>query len=283
MKIPWWSKIPAKLVLSRLPFGYSFWQRLGLFRHGHMDTSQYAISVFNSHVERAGLTGKLSGRTILELGPGDSIATAIIATAQGARAVLVDSGMFVRTDIAPYLELQRVLSDKGCFTPDLTGCDSIQDILSMCGIRYLTEGLTSLKQIENESIDFIFSQAVLEHIKRGEFLDTMKQCHRIMSSDGICSHRIDLKDHLGGALNNLRFSTNIWESKFFATSGFYTNRIRYSEMLQLFLRAGFSFEVTDARRWETLPTARNKLDQEFWDIPDDELCISGFDVLLRST
>lgn len=248
-----------------------------------MDTSRYAISVFNSHVVRAGLTGKLSGRTILELGPGDSIATAIIATAQGARAVLVDSGMFVRTDIAPYLELQRVLSDKGCFTPDFTGCDSIQDILSMCGIRYLTEGLTSLKQIENESIDFIFSQAVLEHIKRGEFLDTMTQCHRILRSDGICSHRIDLKDHLGGALNNLRFSTNIWESKVFANSGFYTNRIRYSEMLQLFLRAGFSFEVTDARRWETLPTARNKLDQEFWDIPDDELCISGFDVLLRST
>ena len=281
MKIPWWSKILAKIVLSRLPYSYSFWQRLGLFRHGHMDTSQYAISVFNSHVERAGLTGKLSGKTILELGPGDSIATAIIATAQDARVILVDTGAFARTDIGPYLELQRVISDKGYLSPNLAGCRSIQDILSICSVSYLTEGLKSLNQIENNTVDFIFSQAVLEHIRRGEFTETMKQCHRILKPEGICSHRVDLRDHLGGALNNLRFSTHRWESEFFARSGFYTNRIQYSEMLQFFVDAGFSIEVTDARRWETLPTARNKLAQEFRDIPDDELCISGFDVLLR--
>lgn len=281
MKIPWWSKILAKIVLSRLPYGYSFWQRLGLFRHGHMDTSQYAISVFNSHVERAELTGKLSGKTILELGPGDSIATAIIATAQGAHAILVDTGAFVRTDINPYLELQRALKEKGCFPPDLTECRTIQDILSICSASYLTEGLKSLNQIESDTVDFIFSQAVLEHIRRGEFLETMKQCHRILRPEGISSHRVDLRDHLGGVLNNLRFSTHRWESEFFAKSGFYTNRIQYSQMLQLFVDAGFSFEVTDTRRWEALPTARNKLAQEFREIPEDELCISGFDVLLH--
>lgn len=281
MKIPWWSKIFAKIVLSRLPYGYSSWQRLGLFRHGHMDTSQYAISVFNSHVERAGLTGKLSGKTILELGPGDSIATAIIATAQDARVILVDAGAFARTDIGPYLELQRAISDKGYLPPDLTECRSIQDILSICRASYLKEGLKSLNQIENDTVDFIFSQAVLEHIRRGEFLETMNQCHRILRSEGICSHRVDLRDHLGGALNNLRFSTHRWESEFFANSGFYTNRIQYSQMLQLFVDAGFSIEVTDTRRWEALPTARNKLAQEFREIPDDELCISGFDVLLH--
>lgn len=29
-KIPWWGKIVAKLVLSRLPVGYAFWQKLGV-------------------------------------------------------------------------------------------------------------------------------------------------------------------------------------------------------------------------------------------------------------
>ena len=280
MKIPWWSKILAKIVFSRLPFGYSFWQRLGLFRHGHMDTSQYAISVFDSHIERSGLTGRLSGKTVLELGPGDSIATAIIATAQGAHAILVDTGAFVRTDIKPYLELQKALKDKGFFSPDLTECRTIQDILSICSASYLTEGLKSLNQIESGTVDLIFSQATLEHIRRGEFLETMKQCCRILRLEGVCSHRVDLRDHLGGALNNLRFSECRWESEFFATSGFYTNRIQYSQMLQLFSDVGFAIEVIDARRWENLPIARNKLAQEFRDIPDDELCISGFDVLL---
>lgn len=105
MEIPWWSKIIIKVILSRMPFGYCLWQRLGLFRHGKMDASDYAIGVFNSHIERAGLRGTLLGKTILELGPGDSIATAIIANAYGARAILVDTATFVRTDIGVYLEL----------------------------------------------------------------------------------------------------------------------------------------------------------------------------------
>jgi SAM-dependent methyltransferase len=282
MKIPWWSKICCKIILSKLPFEYAFWQRLGLFRHGCMDASCYAIDVFNSHVERTGLTGKLSGKTILELGPGDSIATAIIASAHGARAILVDTGAYVRTDISPYLELQRLLSEKeGLLFTDLTGCRTVRDILSICGVKYLTKGLMDLTQIESGAVDLVFSQAVLEHIRLGEFLETMKQCRRILRPGGVCSHRVDLRDHLGGALNNLRFSESVWESSFFANAGFYTNRIQYGPMLQLFSEAGFEVEVKEITRWDSLPTSRKKLAREFRGISDDELCVSGFDVLLH--
>ncbi len=57
--------------------------------------------------------------------------------------------------------------DKGLLPPDMSGCTTIQDILSICNVTYLTEGLTSLIQIESDSVDLVFSQAVLEHI-RGE-------------------------------------------------------------------------------------------------------------------
>jgi hypothetical protein len=95
-KIPWWTRIGAKMVLSRLPFGYRFWQQLGLFRHGSMDQSEYAIGVVDRHAEAAGFGASLHGCTILELGPGDSVATTIIAAARGGRAVLVDAGHFIR-------------------------------------------------------------------------------------------------------------------------------------------------------------------------------------------
>ena len=97
--VPWWGKIGAKIVLSRLPFGYGLWQRLGLFRHGDMDTASYALSVFDTHVERAGLRGALAGRTIVELGPGDGLATAVIAASYGARAILVDTGDYANKDL----------------------------------------------------------------------------------------------------------------------------------------------------------------------------------------
>lgn len=280
-QIPWWLKLSAKLVLSRLPLGYAVWQRFGLFRHGCMDSSKYAIQIFDSHTEKTGCRAQLSGKIVLELGPGDSIASAIIAAAYGARAILIDTGRFVRADIAPYLELEQALLENNLSPPQLSSCRDIGGILSRCHATYLTKGLRSLREIESQSIDLIFSQAVLEHVRKREFLETMRECRRILRVGGICSHRVDLRDHMGAALNNLRFSEKVWESEFFANSGFYTNRISFGKMPDLFKQAGFEVEVTAMRRWNALPTPRNRLAKEFRNVSDEELCVSGFDVLLR--
>lgn len=280
--LPWWSKIGAKILLSRLPFGYSLWQKIGFFRHGAMDTSAYAIGVFDAHVAKAGLSGKLAGKRILELGPGDSIATAIIAAAHGAQAVLVDAGAFVRSDVAPYLEVARVHREKfGSTLPEITSGDRIDSILSRCGAEYHTRGLASLREIKSGSIDLIFSQAVLEHIRRHEFLETMKECRRILKPGGIATHQVDLRDHLGGALNHLRFTEKTWESDLFTGSGFYTNRIQYSQMLELCTQAGFTVVEAPAKRWAALPTPKRKLVPEFSALSDEELGVSVFDVVLR--
>lgn len=281
MQIPWWAKIGAKLILSRIPFSYATWQRFGIFRHGHMDVSKYAIRVFNSHCDRAGLTGKMFGKTVLELGPGDSIASAVIAASHGARAILVDSGQFVRSDISPYLELEQALRDDGLDSPNISTCESIGQILKICDARYFSQGLRSLREIDSDSVEFIFSQAVLEHVRKRDFLNSMRECRRVLKFGGVCSHQIDLRDHLDGGHNNLRFSERIWESDFFAESGFYTNRILCSEMLELFGQIGFSCEVTDIRRWPSLPTPRNRLSRQFRYLSESELCVSGFHILLH--
>jgi predicted SAM-dependent methyltransferase len=279
--IPWWLKICAKIVLSRLPFGYDVWQRLGVFRHGQMDVSEYAIRVFNSHVEKTGMSDQLRGKTLLELGPGDSIATAIIASAYGANSILLDAGAFVRSNIEIYIEFAQMLSKQGLAPVDLSGCQCIDDILARCGARYLTEGLTSLSQLESESVDLIFSQAVLEHIRKCEFVETIQECRRILKPNGICSHQVDLRDHLDAALNHLRFGDREWESDFMANSGFYTNRIRFRQMLDIFVRTGFKVEVTDSSQWDVLPTPKNTFAQEFKGLQTNELLVYRFDVVLR--
>jgi hypothetical protein len=102
-----------------------------------------------------------------------------------------------------------------------------------------------------------------------------------LNRNGICVHRVDLKDHLGGTLNNLRFSHAIWEGKLFRSSGFYTNRIRFGEMLDVFKCAGFECHLPRVVRWETLPTPRANLNASFRQLPDEDLLVSGFDVVLR--
>ena len=63
-----------------------------------------------------------------------------------------------------------------------------------------------------------------------------------------------------------------------ANSRFYTNRLRYSELLRLFREAGFEPEVVRKLEWETLPTARRKMAKQFAVLSEEDLKISEFDV-----
>ena len=281
VNIPWWAKIGAKVLLSRLPFDYQLWQKLGLFRHGYMDQSGYLSGVFDAHVSRSGIKSDLVDKTILELGPGDSVGTALVVASYGARAILLDAGAFAVKDVGFYQRLADDLLAMGLNPPDIVGASDLDDVLVACNARYLTKGIQDFSVIETGSVDMLFSQAVLEHVRKHEFVKTMKECRRILSKNGVASHRIDLKDHLGGGLNNLRFSHKVWESDFFSKSGFYTNRIRYAEMLSLFKESGFRVEVLKVDRWDELPISPFSMDESFSVLSDDELVVKGFDVLLK--
>jgi len=278
---PWWLKIFAKLLLSRLPVSHAQWQRLGLFRHGAMDDVSYPISVFRSHASRAGIRA-LDGRRVLELGPGDSIATAVIAAAHGCTAVLVDAGDFATRDLSVYRAIAASLAADGLAAPDLSEVESLEEVLERCGAEYLTNGLESLASVDDSSVDLIFSQAVLEHIRLDEFEPTLLHLSRILASDGIASHRVDLRDHLGGSLNNLRFSPRLWESNFFARSGFYTNRLGIEELRAIFERTHGHVTIAAQSTWEAPPLARRRMHRSFRSRDAETLRVSGFDALMSN-
>lgn len=280
--VPWWAKVAAKLVLSRLPFSYGFWRRAGLFVHGGMDRPAYAYDVFRAHFDRCRAVLDEAEFVCLEVGPGDTLFSALIARAHGAgRTLLVDAGRFARDDLAPYRAMSDYLVARGHRAVDVADCRNLSALLARCGAEYLTEGLASLQKIPSASVDWIWSQAVLEHIQAREFASFILELRRILKPGGIASHRVDLKDHLGGSLNNLRFADGVWESSLFAGAGFYTNRIRYTEMCRMFESAGFEVDVVGVDRWAELPLKRDSMNARFRTLPSDELCVQGFDVLLR--
>jgi SAM-dependent methyltransferase len=278
----WMIKIIAKLFLSRVPLPYGIWKRLGIFRHGHMEAATYAMSVFSDHVANAFPRGLPSDAVVLELGVGDSLASALIARAHGADKIyLVDVGRFARLDVDFYKSLARSLSAQGLNVPDIESAESIAQMLETCHAEYLTNGLRSLKSIPNSSIDLIWSQAVLEHVRKAQFAATMDELHRILKPSGRASHVIDFKDHLAEALNNLRFSEKVWESTIFANSGFYTNRIQAPRMLNIFEHCGYrNLEVSKEWRWSVLPTPRPVLHRSFREMPESDLLISGIKVTM---
>jgi SAM-dependent methyltransferase len=269
----WPLKIAAKIGLSRLPFDYQVWQRLGLFRLGRMDEASYALRIFRLHAGKAFPDGLPEGFTALELGPGDSVATALIAYAHGAgKMLLVDVGDFARKDLDRYRRIAEHLVSEGLqAAADLSRLHHFEELLTTCRAEYQTNGLDSLRALPDESVNFVWSHSVLEHVRKHEFDATVRETHRILKNGGRASHSVDLMDHLAKSLNNLRFPETVWESEFMANSGFYTNRLRFSQIEDSMTRAGFASVVGKRGRWPELPLPRGKLDRQFRDTPEDDL------------
>jgi SAM-dependent methyltransferase len=281
VSIPWYARIAAKMALASLPIPYSFWKRIGIYSHGEMQNPDYVFKVFNNHFIHSGLSGR-PGLVGLEMGPGDSVGSAVAAKAMGFSAFyLVDAGEYANRDVETYKEMSRICSQEGLAPPDLERANSFDDILVACDAVYLTHGLQSYRDIPTASVDFIFSQAVLEHVRRNEFAQIAAEMRRILKPDGVASHQVDLRDHLGGRLNNMRIASDWWETDRMARSGFYTNRIRYSEMCATFEQAGFLVDVESAVRWKEVPIAAKQLAPEFRHLSLDDLLVSSFHVLLR--
>ncbi len=290
--VPWWARIAAKIVLARLPIPYSAWKRLRLFEHGDMNQPERAWNGFLELALTAGiiemqaglprLKGREQGYSILEIGPGDALFSAVIARSLGiSRSWMVDAGAFATTDVRAYTALLQFLRKHGVEPPFSGEPATISDLLNACNCEYLVEGVKSLSELPPDSVDYCFSNAVLEHIPNHDFPLLASGIFRVLKSDGVSLHRVDLKDHLGGNLENLRFSDSTWEGPLFRNSGFYTNRIRLSEMVAMFEHAGLECKVCRIARWDTLPTPRHKLAAAFRDLPDDDLLVSDFDILLR--
>jgi len=280
--LPWRLKILAKLVLARIPASPDTWRRLSVFRYGEMEEPGYAWEVAQLHVGRARTRGLRDDFVALELGPGDSVSSALINAALGARkTILVDVAALASRDLAPYRNLAAFLSSLGLEPPDLAGVANLEDLLQACNAEYLTEGLKSLQSVPAASVDLVWSPQVLEHVRRDAFAPTVRETRRVLRQDGMASHRIDLRDHLAEALNNLRFRESVWESPLMASSGFYTNRLRCSQLLAQFESSGFVVAELQAVRWPGLPTPRKKLADPFRSMPEDDLRVFELDVLLR--
>ena len=275
----WALKILIKIIISKLPIKYSFWKKVGIFRHGGMDKIEYSKKIFFGHIGDIQKYRKIKKPIILELGPGDGISSAIYSTVvDSPKIYLIDVKPFANKDISPYIDIINTLPKDKSLKFNIKKIKSINDILNELNASYLTDGLSSLKSIKDNSIDYLFSHSVMEHIRFSEVQQTIKEIYRILKPNGIISHNINYKDHLADSLNNLRFPKKIWESDFFANSGFYTNRIPAIEMHNLFKKYNFEFYYENFSSWVNMPIKRRYIDKYFHKYSNKELmnCTSSF-------
>ncbi len=314
LKIPWQVKMRLKIALGAMPgLKEQLTRFLPIFRHGPLDDPDYYLRNFCSHygryLELADPISSAHPPVLLELGPGFSLISALLGDLFGARQViLIDVGEYaslpqkLKTGILERIEtaldtpasspeqekpehqLIRLSTQRSLITIEeirdkvktFSQMENPRQYLAEQGIlNYRTGGLQSLREIPPETVHFSFSQAVLEHVLREEFTETLEQIFRMTIPGGLSRHVVDFKDHLAGSLNSLKFSQARWERKAVYHSTFYTNRLRCSDVKKAFQQAGWETVESWDRMWESLPVAREKLHPDFQHYSDEELCCSG--------
>jgi SAM-dependent methyltransferase len=279
---PWWAKAALKLAVAHVPPAGRALRAAARARHGEMEDPRWAYDTFRRHFDRADFPNKAGGFRVLELGPGDSLFTAVIARALGAAATwLVDVGPFASTDPCAYRRMADLLRAEGLEPPDLSAARSLDDVLAACGARYAIGGLTSLRCLPGSSCDFVFSNAVLQSVPRDELPRVLCELRRVLRTGAACVHSVDLRDMMGLSLHHLRFSQRAWESRPVRRSGFYSNRFRLGELIDLCRRCRLRAEVDELNAWPALPLPRSALAPPYRDMPEDELRVATVRLILH--
>lgn len=208
-------------------------KRFGIFRHGNMDDLEYTKNVIMYHF---GNIGTLEGANVLELGPGESLTSGIILKECFGDICVdyLDVDCFANETPEIY---QRYLSGRNI------SCNlekALDRYLEEMESAYFTNGIQDLEKMEDQRYDFVFSQAVMEHVLSDQLSSFLYHIQRVLKPGGVFSSQIDFSDHLGGRNYNLRFSDKFWNSTIIRNAGFYTNRISPSLMTDEYRKAGFS-------------------------------------------
>jgi hypothetical protein len=264
---PWWAKMVIKSFIEVLPVSYEKVREILTGNKGGMEKADYALGVFNKFFDTYQvLTGPVATDSFLELGPGGSLLNGVLARSKGfEKAYLIDVGDFASKDEALYSTMLRNEAPNlhSIFETKLRESGSINGAMEAIGVFYLTKGLKSLSSIDPETVAFSFSNAVLEHVRKDSFEETIRLLHRCHVPSSITIHQIDYKDHLSNSLNNLRIPTSMWESKWIPNDGYYTNRLRHPDILNSFARSGFAIKLEKNKSWEHLPLPMSQMAREF--------------------
>jgi hypothetical protein len=264
-RIPWPAKFGAKLLFGALRIDYRTLKRARIVEHGRMEDAAFAREIFEQHVGAPYRDyGGAPAGTLLELGPGDSVATGFLGRAAGFDAVeLVDAGRFADLS-APALE---TLCKSLAAEPLGLAADAPTDValarLRARGIGYHTAGVASLAALAAGSVNYAFSNTVLQHVFLDDLAPTLQQLGRLQAPGSGCSHSVVFTDHFSGGYVNHRLPRWFMESSLVKRANLYTNCADTATYLRLFDAAGFAvrkltvdlFDPKEPRQFECTSAA----------------------------
>jgi SAM-dependent methyltransferase len=284
----WQAKARAFRALSSVPFGTSLHfllqrhvtrrlprpekQVKAIYARAQKLLEQYAI-----HGARA-----IDVSTFFEFGSGRDLVVPLAISACGARH-------FITVDIERLAKLDLVRSNaaivaklSGATRPALSSWAGLDRDWN---VDYRAPADARATGLENDTIDCAVSIETLEHIPKDDILGILKEVRRILRPDGIALMQIDYGDHFKGfdpsisSFNFLTYSDEDWQP--FQSRFQYVNRLRHSEYVSLFERAGFEIVLACPDRRSVEPAILERLAPRFQEFSEEDLFTLGALIVAR--
>jgi SAM-dependent methyltransferase len=279
---------------------------------GHGLSAAYCYGVWLKHLSIAWQHGlKSVPHTVAEFGPGDSLGVGLAALLSGVSCVYaLDVVEYSNTEhnLRVFEELVKLFSERAA-VQDRTGWPTLEPYLGASWfpdhiltesrlrdslapdrlnaitnalmdaggtdrlrIRYIVPWFTN-KQVPPESVDMIFSHAVLEHVD--DIAAIYSAMNKLLRPGGIVSHQIDFSSH--GTANEWNghwaYSDPIW-SLIRGKRQLLINRLPYSAHVKMLETCGF--RIVCALQYSDLTgLGRNQVAPRWRDLPENDLSCKG--------
>jgi hypothetical protein len=199
--------------------------------------ADYARLVFVMYVRHlAAITGRATGLSILELGPGIDLGAQILLAEMG-NEVTVAEPYLVPWNACFHPSVYRSLAAMVGGAPALEQAAESGDVGGHL-VRRIAESAENLSSLGDEQFDVVISTAVLEHVR-----DIGKVCaelKRVTKRCGYNSHQIDLRYHrsFDRPLDHFLMSDEEWIADATANNFELGTRMRASEFIKVFNHHG---------------------------------------------
>lgn len=259
----WKTKAKVQNAVSLLPRSIAYYLYYWIQRRYGSLRSVNPVDGFKAGIETREMInaqGKdLRDKVILEIGTGRRINTPIALWLLGAEKVIT-------VDKNPYLKLELVKDDLRYVSENeeeiralfkhqiledrfslLLGAakkgPALAELLELFHVRYMAPMDASRLDLPEDSIDYLISYNVFEHIPPGVIASILVEGNRVIREAGLFVHRIDFSDHFAhqdksiNFVNYLRYEDGEW-NRIVHNHFMYMNRLRVDDMEELFERSG---------------------------------------------
>jgi SAM-dependent methyltransferase len=257
-------------------------EKISKKRQKLLEDLDYPFKVTGNMIQRCGDKMSLKDKIILEIGPGNFLINGLIYLSHGARKVyLIDKYKHLfwdQHDIAFHkliidkitrsnMPYSREALKAVVFEENAVKFDREKIIFKQEDVKHLS--------LESDSIDIIFSNAVLEHVPR--LKEAVDEMSRVLKPGGIGVHEIDLRDHFSSdnPLKLLSYPDWLWIMMTSNRPGF-TNRLRFTDYIDLFNKAYFTIEKQYIQLEYEGDLSEIKINKKFQKYTPDNLKILTF-------